>query len=96
MRQGQNDERDARLCFPFTVHRSTVDESRLGMIDEQYCPLCKGENGCAMAAGQSVSACWCYGARVPRSVLDQVPPERRGAVCVCARCAAEGMESMPD
>ena len=51
------------------------------------CPLCGDWNSCAMAAGKSVSACWCYGPRVPPEVLEQVPAPSRGVVCVCPRCA---------
>jgi alpha-ribazole phosphatase len=50
------------------------------------CPLCGEENSCAMAAGKSVSACWCNGARVSREALEQVPASSRGVVCVCPRC----------
>ena len=54
--------------------------------DPDRCPICGDGNSCAMAAGRSVSACWCYGARVPRA-LEQVPAPSRGVVCVCPRCA---------
>ncbi len=57
------------------------------MTDERKCPLCRAENSCAVAAGRSVRACWCNGAKVPRDILDRVPPESRGKACLCSRCA---------
>lgn len=62
-----------------------VDQA--SMIDEMRCPLCGAENGCAVAAGRSVSACWCNGAKAPRDILDGIPPESRGKACLCSRCA---------
>lgn len=60
---------------------------RVSTVDERSCPLCGGENGCAIAAGQSVSACWCSGAKLPREALDGIPTDSRGTVCICSRCA---------
>lgn len=50
------------------------------------CPLCGGPNECGMAAGKGT--CWCFSAAVPAEVVERVPAEQRGVVCVCAKCAA--------
>jgi hypothetical protein len=51
------------------------------------CPSCGSENECAVAAGEPVTACWCYGARLPRLALEKIPKECRNRVCICQRCA---------
>ena len=55
----------------------------------QRCPLCGEVNDCAVAAGDSVTECWCYGTSVPRAVLERMPDGSRGQACVCSRCAAQ-------
>jgi hypothetical protein len=50
------------------------------------CLLCGGPNLCGMAAGQT--DCWCFTARVPQALLDQLPPESRNLSCICQRCIA--------
>ena len=54
----------------------------------QNCPLCGGPNGCAVAAGGPTdAACWCAQEAFPPSLLQDLPPETRGRVCICRRCA---------
>jgi hypothetical protein len=54
------------------------------------CPLCGGENACAMAAPEGgAGECWCLAARIPPGTLAQIPEAERGRRCVCARCAGE-------
>jgi alpha-ribazole phosphatase len=55
-------------------------------VDGRRCPLCGAENGCAIAAGHSVSDCWCHRAKVTRDVLERIPRESRGTVCICSQC----------
>jgi broad specificity phosphatase PhoE len=55
--------------------------------DERRCPVCGADNSCAVADGQSVSACWCHGSKLSREVLERIPRERRGTACVCQWCA---------
>jgi hypothetical protein len=57
------------------------------MSDEHSCPLCGQPNSCALAAGQSTSACWCAGVKLTRELLERLPVEHRGATCICAACA---------
>ena len=55
------------------------------MDNSAICPLCGGPNDCGVVAGKG--PCWCFATDVPAEVIAQVPPEQRGTVCVCARCA---------
>ena len=57
------------------------------MSGKQKCPLCDKSNRCAMAEGQSVSACWCTSIRLTVDMLEAVPTEDRGVRCICATCA---------
>lgn len=52
---------------------------------DTVCPLCGGPNGCGLAAGSS--ECWCFGARIPSSVIDRIPADARNASCICQTCA---------
>ena len=58
------------------------------MTDAQtHCPLCGGDNACAVAAGLAISECWCQAAILDRVVLAAVPARAAGTVCLCAACA---------
>jgi alpha-ribazole phosphatase len=59
----------------------------ISAADERGCPVCGAENSCAVADGQSVSACWCHGSKLSRVVLERISRERKGTACVCPRCA---------
>jgi hypothetical protein len=53
------------------------------------CPLCGGDNRCAMAADARPAAtapCWCAEVVVPPQLLEQVPPALRGKACICEAC----------
>jgi hypothetical protein len=50
------------------------------------CPLCGENNGCAVQAGNDPAGCWCMSARIPKALLEQVPPAQRGKACVCQSC----------
>jgi hypothetical protein len=60
----------------------------LDLNDATRCPLCGGDNECAVAAGRSVETCWCMNASIDSGVLGSIPKEAQGRVCICARCAA--------
>ncbi|MEZ0336052.1 MAG: cysteine-rich CWC family protein [Gemmatimonadales bacterium] len=62
---------------------------------QQRCPRCGEANECAVAAGKSVSACWCFGARIPRELLADLPEGTRGETCICSRCAAARDSGLP-
>lgn len=60
------------------------------------CPLCGGDNACAMASGDGgVGECWCFAARIPPETLARIPREERGRRCVCARCAGAAATAAP-
>jgi uncharacterized protein (TIGR00290 family) len=49
------------------------------------CPLCGGDNACAMTAGEPT--CWCFSDRIPPAVLERIPPYARDVACICETCA---------
>ncbi|WP_414711273.1 cysteine-rich CWC family protein [Spongiibacter sp. UBA1325] len=52
------------------------------------CPLCEGENQCAIAKGEAPQQCWCMSATLDPGALQRaaaLPGERR---CICAACGA--------
>ncbi|PLW67450.1 cysteine-rich CWC family protein [Pseudohalioglobus lutimaris] len=51
------------------------------------CPLCAGDNACAIAAGQAGETCWCTNVPIPASVLEALPNSERGVRCLCRNCA---------
>lgn len=53
------------------------------------CPLCGGQNACAVArAGSFEVDCWCTRATVAPHVLAAVPAALRNRACLCPRCAS--------
>ena len=54
----------------------------------QVCPLCRGENHCAMTIGQAHETCWCHQPTVEIKAewLESLPDEIKGQVCLCQRC----------
>lgn len=59
------------------------------VVDPRLCPLCRGPNGCAMAADPDARDCWCSHTRIPDELLERLPAEARDVACVCARCVAD-------
>lgn len=58
--------------------------------DATRCPLCGGDNRCAMeiakATGEPQPPCWCVGASFPPELLARIPEAARGAACLCPDC----------
>ena len=58
--------------------------------DPTRCPLCGGDNRCAMelarASGEAQPPCWCVDTRFPPDLLQRLPPEAAGQACICAAC----------
>lgn len=52
--------------------------------DVFHCPLCGGPNACGIAAGDAT--CWCFTTKVPRELLERVPEDQKGIVCICRTC----------
>lgn len=65
-------------------------------IDPLICPVCGGDNGCALLAGRPIETCWCLRTRVPKELLAAIPDERRGKACVCRACATRGAPAKPN
>lgn len=61
-------------------------------LDPSRCPLCGGDNRCAMelekATGKAQAPCWCVSARFPPDLLARLPAEAKGQACICAKCLA--------
>jgi hypothetical protein len=59
-------------------------------IDPGRCPLCGGDNRCAVevekATGETQPPCWCVSALFPPDLLERLPTDARGKACICARC----------
>lgn len=59
-------------------------------IDAARCPLCGGDNRCAMeigrATGQDPGTCWCVNATFDSNLLDRLPDAARGKACICSDC----------
>ena len=50
------------------------------------CPLCGGDNQCAMAEGKPASDCWCQSVTIASEVLTRIPESQYGQTCICAGC----------
>jgi len=50
------------------------------------CPLCGGDNQCAMAAGKAAETCWCWAATIDAAALAKIPPDSVGKRCLCPAC----------
>lgn len=61
-------------------------------VDPNRCPLCGGDNLCAMeierATGQPQPPCWCLSSSFAPELLAQLPAQADGLACICARCVA--------
>ena len=63
--------------------------TRPASIDPARCPLCGGDNACAMASGDADRPCWCTRLSFDAGLLARVPAEVKGVACICRRCAEE-------
>lgn len=61
-------------------------------IDPTRCPLCGGDNRCAMEierdTGVPQGPCWCVGASITPDLMARLPREAEGKACICAACVA--------
>ncbi len=55
------------------------------IVDPRRCPLCGNSNQCGIATGEK--SCWCFSQPIPQGVLQKLPAEARGVMCVCRICA---------
>ena len=61
--------------------------------DRTRCPLCGGDNACAMEAG--TGDCWCRDVRFAPALFERLPAGARGTACICRRCAEAAAASPP-
>ncbi|MEX1167950.1 MAG: cysteine-rich CWC family protein [Hydrogenophaga sp.] len=58
--------------------------------DATRCPLCHGDNRCAMererATGLPQEICWCVVETFPPALMAALPAEAAGKACICAAC----------
>lgn len=61
-----------------------------GCFDPAHCPICGGDNRCAMEiereTGVQQLPCWCVSATFDPELLAQIPADAEGKACVCAKC----------
>jgi len=51
------------------------------------CPLCGGDNQCALAAGKPAQSCWCQTVTISAQARAKVA-ESDAQRCLCAACGA--------
>lgn len=49
---------------------------------EKICPICGKDNNCQHGEG----SCWCTQVKIPKFVLELVPDDKKGKVCICKDC----------
>ncbi|MBI3880972.1 MAG: cysteine-rich CWC family protein [Verrucomicrobia bacterium] len=53
----------------------------------EICPRCGRPNGCALATpAAEKGACWCFKMDLDPGALAKLPPELKGAACLCRAC----------
>ena len=50
------------------------------------CPLCGGDNQCAMAADQAAEICWCQAVTISAASLAAIPADSVDKRCLCPAC----------
>lgn len=79
-----------------------MSDRRPDDADPTRCPLCGGDNRCAMelekATGQPQPPCWCVDQTFTPELLARVPVPARGSACICMNCvrAAAGPDRNGD
>ncbi|MBH0170108.1 cysteine-rich CWC family protein [Fictibacillus sp. 18YEL24] len=51
------------------------------------CPLCKGDNFCAISNGKNPESCWCMKVQIPAQLLECAASDRE--TCICQTCVDE-------
>lgn len=49
----------------------------------RICPICGKDNGCIIGNKD----CWCTDFEFPEGLIELVPEDKRGQVCICRQCA---------
>ncbi len=65
----------------------------MGDEKAKFCPICGGENNCAIANGQEPETCWCMTYNFSEKVRMKIYNNEKadGSACVCRNCV-EKME----
>ncbi len=79
-------------CGPFADYRcdpnSVFMSKALAPRRATLCPVCGGDNACAVAqSGRYDAACWCATAAIAPEALARVPASEVDRSCLCPRCA---------
>lgn len=65
--------------------------------DPGRCPLCGGDNRCAMeiqrATGEAQPPCWCVDATFSPDLFKRIPEAARGQACICPACVAQALRA---
>ncbi len=60
------------------------------VLDPSRCPLCGGDNRCALelqkATGQAQPPCWCVSQTFSAELLARLPTQAQGQACICGAC----------
>jgi hypothetical protein len=64
----------------------------MNALDPRTCPLCGGDNQCAMASGKAPESCWCVSVEIAPTVLQRLPADAIGKVCICGACVGADRE----
>ncbi|MBP0725368.1 cysteine-rich CWC family protein [Bacillus sp. RG28] len=54
---------------------------------QRICPNCGQDNNCQHGQG----GCWCETVKVSRHLLELVPEDKMGKVCICKSCIEKFM-----
>jgi len=69
-------------------------------IERTLCPLCGGDNLCAMeverATGVSQAPCWCTTQSFTAGLLARLPAGAEGKACICGRCLTRFKQATVD
>jgi hypothetical protein len=57
------------------------------IVDRRRCPLYGNSNERSVAAGEK--SCWCFSQPIPPGVLQKLPAEACGVMCVYRACATK-------
>jgi len=67
--------------------------------DPTRCPLCGGDNRCAMetekATGLPQPPCWCVTETFPPALMARIPEAARGRACLCPGCVKAALDTAP-
>jgi hypothetical protein len=55
---------------------------------EKRCPLCGGDNRCAMTATPPGETCWCQSVAFDPALLASLTESGKGIACLCPECSS--------